>query len=193
MNQFKKTKKTFIFITILVVVIAVVYTMFFTSIKTKNENISLVINDIDISIERETKLKSVKSLIEDIKDDREKLDTYFVDDDEVIDFIENIETLAENMGVGVEVLSVDISDDENNTPEQNRISELLLLSLRVEGLWSDLFHFISIVEGLPFKIDVSKVNIDAVYQDGEKIVSSGNWKGLLNLSVLKLKEDVNNL
>jgi hypothetical protein len=193
MNQFKKTKKTTIFMAILVVVIAVVYIVFFISIKNKNESVSLVINEVDIAIEKEVKLKSVKSLIEDIEDEREKLDIYFVDDEEVIDFIENIEDLAGDTGVGVEVMSVDISDDRNNTPQQNSISELLLLSLKVEGSWDDLFQFILLVEGLPFKIDISKVNIEAIYSSGEKKESSGNWKGLLSLGVLKLKEDVNNI
>lgn len=183
MNPFKKTKRNIVFMTIIVITAIVAYVVFFIGIKNKNENISLIVNKIDSFIEKETKLKSVKKIIEDTESTRRELDTYFVTDNGIVDFIENIEALAEEVEINAEVLSVDINDN-------NKISETLLLSLEVEGLWSSLFYFISLIEELPFKIDVSKVDIEAVYTNTNKSKTSGSWKGTLNFSVLKLKENI---
>ena len=169
--------------TILVIAVVTTYTVFFVGIKNKNEDISIIVNEIDSSIEKEAKLKSVKKLIEDTENERKKLDTYFVTDNSVVDFIESIEALAKEVEIDTEVVSVDIS-------ENDKISEALLLSLEVEGLWSNLFYFVSLIEELPFKIGISKVDIKAVYEDANKTKSSGSWKGVINFNVLKSKKNI---
>ncbi len=191
MNQFKNTKKTLIFITILVVITTATYIVFFIGIKNKNESISLVANEIDIALEKEVKLKSIKNLIKDTENDRAKLNAYFVVDDKVIDFIEDIENLAKDTNVDLKVMSIDINDDGNNTPQQNNISELLQLNLKVAGLWDNLFHFISLVDELPFRVDISKVNLQVVYDSNNKDKNPTDWEGMFVVSVLKLKENVN--
>ena len=173
------------------VITTATYIVFFIGIKNKNESISLVANEIDIALEKEVKLKSIKNLIKDTENDRAKLNAYFVVDDKVIDFIEDIENLAKDTNVDLKVMSIDINDDGNNTPQQNNISELLQLNLKVAGLWDNLFHFISLVDELPFRVDISKVNLQVVYDSNNKDKNPTDWEGMFVVSVLKLKENVN--
>jgi Tfp pilus assembly protein PilO len=186
MDQFKKTKNAIIFMTILVIVAVVAYVMFFVSIKNKNENVSLITNEIDIAVEKEVKLKSVKNLVNDIEEDRLKLDTYFIKDDEVVDFIESVEGMAEDADISAEVTAVDIGDYKNNVNQASDMVERLLLSLKVYGKWNDVFHFISLIEKMPFVVNLSNINIGAVYSNNKK---TSYWQGTFKMSALKLKEE----
>jgi Tfp pilus assembly protein PilO len=184
MKQFKITKQILVFTVFLAFASVVFYILFFNNIKEKNNTISAIANDIDIAIQKETKLKSVKDIIKDTKQGREKIDTYFIKDDEIINFIEEIEKIGRDIGVDVEIISVSISDSKL---QQDNISELLNLSLEAQGQWGRVFHFLAFIENLPFKINILTMNLTAIYKGGGKKESSGIWKGFFSINAIKLR------
>ena len=188
MDKFKTTKQFLIFSIILATASVVSYIIFFNLVKGKNEDVSLITNEIDIAIQKEIKLKSVKDLIKDTENDRKKLDTYFVADDKIVNFIEDVEKIGSDIGVDVEVVSVSISDSKSQVPAHSKISEQLNLDFKVEGMWSDVFQFLAIMEKLPFKIDISKTSLEVVYSDTARKISSGKWKGFFSITVIKTKQ-----
>ena len=189
MNQFKKTKQIFALVTVLLVVSIVMYVIFFINIKEKNKNISSIVSEIDLVVKKEVRLKSVKNLIKETEGDHIKLNTYFITDDKVVDFIENIENMAKDVGVDIEVVSVYVNDIKDDSIQKNNISELLRLSIEMSGKWSNIYHFVSLVEKLPFKIDILNINLENMYNGDNE--NPENWKGVLNLSAVKLKKKVN--
>lgn len=184
MKQFKTTKQILALTMILAIASVVFYVLFFNNVKGKNETISTIINDIDIAIQKETRLKSAKDIIKDTETGRGKLDTYFIDNEEIIDFIEEIEKIGRDIGVEIEIISVSISDSKI---QRDNISEVLNLDLKAEGKWSSVFHFLALIEKMPFKINISKINLQVVYNDGDKKNSSGIWKGFFSISAIKLR------
>ncbi|MBL7045136.1 MAG: hypothetical protein ISR98_00855 [Parcubacteria group bacterium] len=181
MDKLKTTKQIFMFMTILTIAVIISYSFFFYNIKEKNKMISLMTNETDAAIQREVKLRSVKDLIKDTQENRLKLDTYFVVDDKIVNFIEEIEELSRDVGVDTEVVSVNVDEGK-----ANNISELLKLDLNIEGKWEDVFQFITLIEKMSFKISVSQASLQVIY-DNESKISSGIWKGFLSINVVKLK------
>lgn len=182
MDKFKATKHTLIFTIILTIAAIAFYVLFFGNIKEKNENISLIKNEVNIAVQKEINLRSVKDLIKETKEDRLKLDTYFIADDKVVDFIENLEQLSKYAGVDIEVVSVDVSQDV-----KKNMSESLDLDFKVSGKWRDIFHLLTLIENMPLKIKILKTNLKVVYSDGVNKKSSGVWEGFFSISTIKLK------
>jgi len=87
-----------------------------------------------------------------------KLDSHFVADDEIINFIETIEDLGEDSGAEIEVTSVGVGNKSVKKADQASISEFLNLDFKIEGSFAQIFHFLSMLEKLPFRIDVARVN-----------------------------------
>lgn len=183
MNKFKATKQILALTTILAIASIVFYVLFFNALKNKNEEISLILNVTDTAIQRELKLRSVGEIIKDTEDEREKLDTYFVADDHVVDFIESIEELGRYVGVDIETVSVNIND---NLKTKDSISEILNLSIETRGDWEDVFYFLALMEKMPFRIDIANADLYAVYRNDGKDTSV-SWKGFFNINVFKLK------
>ncbi|MBT3282845.1 hypothetical protein HON59_01515 [bacterium] len=184
MKQFKTTKQVLTFTAILAIVSVTFYVLFFNNIKEKNNTISAIVNDVDIAVQKETKLKSVKNIIKDTADGREKIDTYFIKDDEIINFIGEVEKIGRDIGVEVEIISVSIGDSKL---QQDNVSELLNLDLEAEGSWSRVFRFLTLVEKMPFKVNISTINLEAIYEGESKKYSSGIWKGFFSINAIKLR------
>lgn len=188
MEYSSKTKQILLTIIVLVIAVSIAYAMLFLNIKEKNNNISALSNEIDIVLQKEIKLRSVKHLINDTEQDRVKLDSHFVTDDEVVNFIEKIENLGTDSGTKVEVISVYVDDVNKEVTNQAAINELLYLDFKTEGSFAQMFHFLSMLEKLPFKIDIPQVNFEKTLDGTGKVNKSlGSWKGLFSITVVKLK------
>lgn len=187
MKQFKTIKQILIPAIIIAIVSIIIYILFFNNIKEKNKEISIITNEIDIAIQKEIELKSIKNLIADTEDDREQLETYLIADDKIADFIEEIENLGRYAGADIEIMSVSISDNKYEGKVQDTVSELLHLEFKADGKWSSVFRFFALMEKLPFKINISRANLEVIYKDANKRISSGNWRGFFSITVVKSK------
>lgn len=186
MRHSSKTKQILLISVISVIAVSALYVMLFLNIKEKNNNISALVNEVDIILQKEIKLRSVKHIINDTKDDRAKLDSHFVADDEIINFIETIENLGADSDVKVEVTDVSVSSAGAEADSQVNISELLNLNFKIEGSFAQMFHFLSMLEKLPFKIDILRVNFEKV-SDESRIINKNPWNGFFSITALKLK------
>ena len=184
MDRLKKTKQTLIFIAIISIASMVSYVVFFKKVEKKNEAVFFVTKEADAAVQKEIKLRSVKELIKDTEMDRSKLDTYFVSDDKIVDFIEDVENLGLLTDSYVEVISVNVSSDRGS---KDSLSELLNIDFEVKGGWREIFHFVTLLEKMPFKIDVSRVNLEVVYDNTTKKDITGVWKGFFSIAVIKSK------
>ena len=184
MEHSSKTKQILMGTIVLVIAVFVLYIMLFLNLKEKNNNISVLTNEVDTVLQKEIKLRSVKYLIKDTEDERADLDSHFVIDDEVINFIEIIENLGMDSGAKIEVTNVSVSSTNKEAADQINISELLYLDFKIEGRFAQMFHFLSILEKLPFKIDILRVNFGRIPNEDGKIKS---WNGFFSITAVKLK------
>ncbi len=90
--------------------------------------------------------------------EQELLKSLFLSRDETAALIEKLEGTATLAHVSHE-LSVD-TKDESSLDAQNK--EVLATSIKVYGSWSQVYHFLSLIENLPYKVNISDVRLDRV-------------------------------
>lgn len=177
-----RTKKILIFTTIIAIAILAVYIALFFQLKNKNEGISILKNEVENITKKDAEQRVIKDTIKETEKERAELNSYFVSSDGVVDFIETIEALATDTAISVEITSVSIK----KAPEHSDIIELLRISIKTDGRWINMFHFLSLVETLPFDIFVERVNFS---KEKDKIASR-LWNGAFDISVAKLRNSV---
>ena len=174
--KLSKTQTKTVVTTLLALVFVCAYGFLFVVIKTKNNQISILQNQVDVEIRKDQRLYSVKQLMTDLHEGFDKIDTYFVSNDGVVGFLENLESFGAMSGVyvGVNSVSVDGHIDDGLPYE----------SLRVEfvarGEWRSVIQLISLLETTPFGITVERMQL-------ERLEGSDYWRINTSFTVLKLK------
>ena len=142
--------------------------------------ISALINELSIEEGKEERIRSVKKILEATKDDRELLESYFVTDNTIARSITKVESAARSVAIELDITSVGIEGSESN---ELGVSETLNMRLIIEGTWSNVVHFVSLVEHLPYNIDILSFQMqNSRGSDDESI-----WRGTITLRFLKLK------
>lgn len=170
------------------IVLAGLYFMLFATIKANNQKISSLQNDIAVQEKREMILKSTKKLVFETVSDRRKLDSFFVTKDRVVEFLEQVADLGKESGVKLTITNLGL-EDEQGAPSD--LYQLLKLNIEARGGWQNLYHFLTMLESVPFAVRFGGVNIDGVFDDSEvtkkSFTPAKRWKMTIELSVIKLK------
>jgi hypothetical protein len=144
-----------IVLSVLIIAMAGAYYYFFSNLRAMGETISTLSNETDTLLSQEGNLDSLRAVFSDTTNDRQKINSYFVQRDGAIDFITTIENLAAFAHLSHETQSVETK--EENPPSANR--ELLHLTFHTTGSWQNTFYFLSLLESLPFNINISHIDL----------------------------------
>lgn len=173
-----RTIQFLIIATGLAVVSVTSYTLLFLEIKEKTREASLIVSELDLEAQRDVRLRSIQNIIKDTEQQREQLNVYFVKDDAVVAFIETIESLGDKSGAEVEVTSVNI--EERNS--EGSSSQFLRLTFSATGAWDEVFYLFSLVELLPYKMEVKRASFES-RKSGT--IKSNVWNGSFSIAVAK--------
>lgn len=174
-NISDNSKKWFILAFIFNLAAICLYGFLFWSVKEKNQRVSSLLNEIESREKQEQTLHSARSLAEDTLALREKVDSYIVEKDEAVSFIEMLESLGKERNVSVLVEAVEAKDIAGVFPSQE-----MQISLRAKGAWQNVVSFLGLVELLPYEAGVSRAFLSRDEQNN-------GWNGLITLRVLKEK------
>ena len=142
-----------------------IYSALFIVIKNKNNQVSALQNQVDIEVRKDQRLNSTKQLIEDLGEELEQIDAYFVPVDGVVDFLENLEALGSVASVSVDVNSVSVNENTND----NLPYELLKIDFVARGSWKNVVQLISLLETLPLGIVIERMQF-------ERLPNSSSWQ-----------------
>jgi hypothetical protein len=184
MRYSRGTKKLLIFYAIIIIAALVFYTILFISIREKTIAVSLLSNEIDVVMQREAKLSSIKALVKDTDTERRMLNLYIVGSDEEIGLIEMIEALGNDTGAAIEIISVGIEPLLSNSIESDT-AELLRLNFTASGSWKSVFHMLALIESIPFNVTVTQVNLEREADHDKN--KSNSWTGSFSIAVVKHK------
>lgn len=162
------------------------------SIKSANEHISTLANEIAQEGKREELLKSTKNSAAETASLRAKLDNFFIAPDGVVSFLEFVDGLGGVSKVGLEITNLGLEDVAGSPVP----SELLRLQIVAGGSWEGIYHFLSLLESIPYKMRLEDAALQK--QPKEKLIpvldAEGKpkpppppWVGSFRVSVLKLK------
>lgn len=113
---------------------------------------------------------SLKVLLEEIKGEKQVIDDIFINRENVINFIESLESLAKQTDVLIKIGSVNIENAKNGS---------LNLQINLRGDFRQTFHYLVLLENLPYLIDVERVNFRKVEE---------GWQADFEISLKGFKE-----
>ncbi|MFC1721074.1 hypothetical protein ACFLY0_02190 [Patescibacteria group bacterium] len=162
----KKTQRALLVAIVLNVIAIVFFAGAFFMVAKKELAIANVIEEIQNEYVRIEKKQSTKNIVRDTHEERKQLNTYFIEQDTVVHFIETIEELGTFAGVDLVLEAVDVTSGKNAK-----------LSIRVsaKGSWEDLIYFLALSESSLLHIDIDSANVVKIKEGLED--EEGYWSG----------------
>lgn len=178
-------KNLFIQRTLLVMIVIVIvalggYYVLFHIIKQTNEKTSELAKEIEQYTEQAEVLRSADKVADALQEDIEKINSYFLGKEQVVSFIETVESAGEKSGVTVTISSVGVGGAGGvivasgqkpapkptaqlaTTSTQSLTPETLSLRADVRGSWSGVLQFMSYMENVPYKLSLNRVSVGRV-------------------------------
>lgn len=149
-NGMSKGKQILFFMMILDIALLCAYGFFFYSIKTATEEASALSYDLEEKRMNKDELSLLQHSLNETKEDREKLNSYFVRSGDIDPFIEELKSLGEEADTNIALSAL------TETPEST-----LTIDLRGTGTFQNLFYFMKLVEHVPYHIEFKKVYLNA--------------------------------
>lgn len=172
-----QTHKTLLFTMVLVtLLLGVMYVFLFLSVKTKNERVSSLANDIEAESSAENTQRSTKVLVAETSKYREKLTGYLLGKENAVSFFEFLEREGGEVGVMVRIESVVPSELATGDVEELR------LSLRASGPWAEVVRYVGLLEFLPFQSRLEQLVVSKAERQEDD-----PWSAQVVLVVLKEK------
>jgi hypothetical protein len=161
-----KTKNILAVVIVLNFILVGAYTYAFYMVKEKNKSASKVSGELEQYLSKEGVINLVKKSVKDTTNEREKLNSYFVSRDDIVKFTKKIESLGEIAGVNLTIMGLRTQGN------------ILFFDISSWGSFRNLLHLVSLLENLPFKVDVKKAYIDkAEAPPGKEDVGVSGWEG----------------
>ena len=179
------------FFTALVFAVAVIvaYSFLFFIILNENRVLASLVAKVDSEKTEKDALSSLKDRVEETEVGRGEITDYFIPKDGVVPFLNRIQALGEENFLNLKVSEVDIED----SPMWEDSFESVKMKVQVVGEWQDVYNFVSLIDLLPLKIIVDRMDLEKVIEgtssDGakKKTVTSGEWRGIMEVRVFKFK------
>lgn len=123
---------------------------------------------------KEEKIRTIKYIAEVNKEPMQTLQNYFIQKDDEVAFIEQIEKVARVSGIKFEITSIDVVVGQTDSFKEN-----VKVKMKLEGSWRNIMYFTDKLEKMPFGVLVENLNLDSG--------SSGNWSGPIEFIVFREK------
>ena len=182
----RKTVRLLLLVALLTAFSLAAYVFFFLRIAEKNRMVSLLANDVDLITQKESKLRSIQSLVKDTEEERALLDDYFVSEEGVVGFIETIESFGAVAGTEIEVTSVEKGPLDASAKEaEPQVFELLRIGFKTSGSWRGVMHVLALLETLPYRVSITRATVEAVAAVDEEEPPA--WNGFFTVTVVIAK------
>jgi hypothetical protein len=110
----------------------------------KEEQQKILVNDKKLE-----NSNSLKALMNEITDEKQKIDSAFLDKESIINFIENLESIAGKTGASIKIGNINIDNQEKKS---------LSFQFNLTGNFNQLFHYLILMEKLPYLINIERMD-----------------------------------
>lgn len=109
--------------------------------------------------------------LKESEDQRKELLSHFVDSDNIVSYLDFIESLGTTAGAKVELSKVDISNIKGTK---------LLVSGKATGDFNNTAKFLSLLESSPYEINIVSMTLSKLPQTA---IGGGDWIGLFDIEL----------
>ena len=144
------------------------------------DNVALT-RDTGTLLAEQSQIGAIKQSLSDTDVNRAKLDSYFVDPNNVVPFLETVEGYAKAVGVTTTFSDVQL---DGKPPH-------LSVTVDANGSFANVYQFVSMLEAAPYEISITSSDIRSAIPAGLVPTGVGDhstgWDATLNLSVLSVR------
>ena len=129
----------------------------------------------DEQIGSDSRARSIVYLQNNSIEELKVVDEAILAKEELVTFVESLEKMGRDMGLVVAISSItkEGNKSSSSTPEVVRIA------VDATGPWGESLHFINLLENLPYKINIEKID----FTSGEK-----NWRSNTTIKITTYPE-----
>jgi len=178
-NSHPKTKKGLTISVFALVASVILCVGMFLIIKGQNERASEISTKNQIVSNDRENIRAIEKVLKDTVYERSLLDSYVIEPEGSINFIEFVEKLGLQNGVSLEIHTIEPSSWSGANGE---LLEALTLQLTATGSWANVYNFFSSVELMPYLTKIERVIIEKVV---DKKTDSEYWRADIKFSTLK--------
>jgi Na+-translocating ferredoxin:NAD+ oxidoreductase RnfG subunit len=120
--------------------------------------------------------QTVRRIVRDIQQERNELNTYFVTEDGIVTFLEDVENLTADTGAEVRVQSV----AEGSPIDKDGMVASLQVTIALQGTFQEVFHSLALLEKFPKAMTMREVRII------QNPTEARMWKAEVNIYVTKI-------
>lgn len=121
------------------------YVWLFAAVRDTVRSASLAAEEAALLSTRQAHAQTVQRVVRDSQTQRTALNTYFITDDTVVDFLGDIEALSRETGAALGVSAVAVGEPVDT----DGAMVPLMLSLTTRGTLSDVFYTLALLEAYP--------------------------------------------
>jgi len=121
----------------------------FSNFKKQNNFIKEERQKILVSDKKLENSNSLKALMNEIVDEKQKIDSVFLDKESIINFIENLESIAGKTGASIKIGNINIDNQDKKG---------LSFQFNLTGNFNQLFHYLILLENLPYLINIERMD-----------------------------------
>lgn len=169
---------SFIIVSIVTLLLLGVYIFFSYKINSVFDEAESVVHE-RLSLEaKERQLSKTEDAILSTKDKRLELEKHFITSDELVSFIEYVESLDNISGGTLVIDEVDVND-EGGKPA-------LRVSLSASGTYKQIYKLLSLIETMPYEIDIPMfdVSMSDVESSDDISATSPKWSAEIDFIVV---------
>ncbi|MBI5816956.1 MAG: hypothetical protein HZB09_00860 [Candidatus Yonathbacteria bacterium] len=145
-----KTKQLLIIVLVINITLVGVYGFLFYSIKAKSEEASTLSHDLNARHASEESFSLLRHAVNDTKDDRVKLQSYFVRSSTINTFFDTLESLGKESN----------TDMKLSSPIEQR--NILAINVSTRGTFENIYYLVRLIEQLPYRIEFKKAYFNSL-------------------------------
>lgn len=123
---------------------------------------------------KEEKILAIKSIAEKNKESIQTLRDFFIQKDDEVKFIEQIEKIAKSADLKFEIISINVKSNQGDS-----FKEDVDVKMRIEGSWRNILYFVDKLGKVYFGVSVQNINLDTN--------PPGHWSGFIEFIVFREK------
>lgn len=177
-----KSNKTFSILIATAIMAWAVFSILFWQFSNVRASVAVLQQERDLESRRGATALTIQDILQETEDDVGRLRNHLATDDTVVDFIQLIESYADDAEVSLDVNSVGFE-----TGKEEGAPRMLVVQMVSRGEWQQTFQFVSFMENMPFVEKFSRAGLKLETVSGEE-GDSKQWRGDYTITVIATPE-----
>ncbi|MFA6177706.1 MAG: hypothetical protein WC694_02320 [Candidatus Paceibacterota bacterium] len=166
-------QKILIFTSLTFLLFGFVFLFFYQEINDHNQKTQQDTINLQTETFRRNNIASLNQSLQEITPDKVLLDSHFVKSSDIVPFLNLIEKVASEVGVFIQINSVD--SKENNSE--------LIVGLKISGRFEAIYKFLTLLENSPYELEFLSMDIKKLTVS-ETNTKDSNWEAVFKIQLL---------